>query len=231
MDKWRFFKGRVDFDRNVEKGIDMIYLLLMPILSTLIQFLIAGWFYIDVTNLWWISYIMNTGYCMYDCYKLKQARYSVDKFIMVSVLFVPLYIYKRMTLVKGNKWLFTAIWITVFVADLLIPNALWVKALEMSNPAMINAVKEDSFAQYTDIEIGELFEGTLDEYEWDTYMGMNRRILVKVSGRLEGEHFEVVFEVNMDSSFSISYMSWAGVRYSDDETHSVIEYLYEKVNE
>ena len=74
-----------------------------------------------------------------DYYRVKKAGYNADKLMAVFVFLIPLYIYKRMALVKGKKWTFTLIWVAVFVLDILIPATFWVKAINMSNPAMISS--------------------------------------------------------------------------------------------
>lgn len=204
----------------------IVFLLFVPVIATLIQYFIAGLFQIDVTKLWWIAYGLNVICCTIDYYKIKNAGYNANKLRGAFLFLVPLYIYKRMELVKGKKWLPTIIWTMVFVADLLIPATFWVKAVGMSNPAMITSVKDGSFYGYADITVGRIFDEALDDCEWDTYMGGNRRVLVQVTGEVEGYHLDTVFELKLDSSFDISYMSFGGNSCSAQEIRDVIEYLH-----
>ena len=147
---------------------------------------------------------------------------------MIAFLFlIPLYIYKRMEMVKGRKWLATFIWIVVFVVDLLIPNVFWVKLIGASNPSMITSVQEGAFYSLPDVKLGELFDRTLKDCEWETYMGANRRVLVSVDGLLEELKFEIVFEMKMDNSFEISSMRWGGQNCTSSQINDVLGYIFE----
>ena len=205
----------------------IIFLLFVPIISTFIQFLIAGWLQIDVNKLWGIVYGLNTICCAMDYHRVKKAGYNAGKLVAAFIFLVPLYIYKRMSLVKGKKWTFTLIWAAVFVLDILIPATFWVKAVDMSNPAMISTVKDGSFYGYEDTTVGRIFDRVLDDCEWNTYMGVNRRILVQVKGEVDGDELDTVFELDMDMSFEVSSMRLNGEFCSNQQINSIIEYLYE----
>ena len=117
----------------------IVFLLLVPIISTFMQYLIAGWLQVNANKLWWVAVGLNIICCTMDYYRVKKAGYNADKLMAAFVFLIHLYIYKRMALVKGKKWTFTLIWVAVFVLDILIPATFWVKAVNMSNPAMISS--------------------------------------------------------------------------------------------
>lgn len=205
----------------------IVFLLFVPIISTLIQFVIAGVFYIDASKLWWVAYGLNTVCCAIDYYHVKKAGYNANKLMIAFLFLIPLYIYKRMEMVNGRKWLATVIWIIVFVVDLLIPNVFWVKLIGASNPSMISSVQEGTFYSLPDVKLSSLFNRTLEDCEWETYMGANRRVLVSVDGLLEDRKFEIVFEMNMDNSFEISSMRWGGQNCTSSQMNDVLNYLFE----
>lgn len=207
----------------------IIFLLFVPIISSLIQFLIAGWFQIDANRLWWIAVGLNIFCCTMDYYRVKKAGYNADKLMAVFIFLIPLYIYKRMAMVNGKKWVFTLIWIAVFVLDLSIPATFWVKAVNMSNPAMISAVKDGSFYNFDDMTVGRMFDKALDDCEWNTYMGANRAILVQVEGEIDGHELNTVFELGMDMTFEISRMRVDGESCSNQEINVVLAHLYESI--
>ena len=132
-----------------------------------------------------------------------------------------------MEMVKGRKWLATFIWIVVFVVDLLIPNVFWVKLIGASNPSMITSVQEGAFYSLPDVKLCELFDRTLKDCGWETYMGANRRVLVSVDGLLEKQKFEIVFEMKMDNSFEISSMRWGGQNCTSSQINDVLGYIFE----
>lgn len=100
---------------NQMNNKSIIILLFVPILSTLIQYFIAGWFQVDAAKLWWVAVGLNYICCSIDCIMVKKAGYKADKLMGAVVFLIPLYIYKRMALVHGKKWLCTIIWTAVFV--------------------------------------------------------------------------------------------------------------------
>lgn len=208
----------------------IVFLLLVPIISTFMQYLIAGWLQVDANKLWWVAVGLNIICCTMDYYRVKKAGYNADKLMAAFVFLIPLYIYKRMALVKGKKWTFTLIWVAVFVLDILIPATFWVKAVNMSNPAMISSVKDGSFYSYEDTTVGRIFDRGLDNCEWNTYMGANRRILVQAKGEVDGYELDTVFELDMDMSFEVSSMRMNGELCSNQQINSIIKYLYEYRN-
>lgn len=226
-------------DEIVEKkvgNISIVLLLFVPVISSLIQYLIAGSFQVSADKLLWIVAALNIFCCTFDYYRVKKAGYDTDRLNTALLLFVPLYIYKRMALVNGKKWAFTLIWTTVLVLDILIPAEFWVKAINMSNPAMITVVKESSFSGAEDTTVEKMFVNALDHCQWSTYMGSNREILVQVEGVLEikGDEddpedavctLETVFEIDMASSCEVISMKEDGVEYSDDEITTMLTYL------
>lgn len=205
----------------------IILLLFVPILSTLIQFLIAGIFYIDVSKLWWIAYGLNTLCCSIDYYQIKKAGYNPNKLMVAFLLLIPLYIYKRMELVKGKKWLMSVIWIIVLVIDLLIPSAFWVKMLNLTNPSMITAVQEATFYDYPSVKLKELFDGTLEDCEWETCIGQHNSVLVSVSGILDENKIEIIFEINLDDSFEIRSIWLSGNYCTRQQINEIINYILE----
>lgn len=213
---------------NQINNIPIIILLFVPLISTLVQYLVAGIFQIEVNKIWWIAYGMNVLLCTIDFCILKKAGYKTGKLKAAFCILVPLYIYKRMSLVKGKKWLFTLIWTMFFVADMCMPPVLWVKVIGMSNPSMIEMVKQGEFYDYDDKKVGKIFEDALEDCEWDTYMGTNRRVLVQVKGEYGGSHVDIVFELDTDSSFEVSYMSVGGNKCSKKEQGVVLKHFCEK---
>ncbi len=208
----------------------IIFLLFVPIISTIVQYLIAGIFYIDASKLWWIAYGLNTLCCAIDYYNLKKAGHNTSKLMIAFLFLIPLYIYKRMAMVKGKKWLATGIWIVVFVVDLLIPNMFWVKTIGLTNPAVITSVQDGYFYSYPELKLDRMFNKALDDCEWETYMGGNRRVLVKVSGLLEGKRFETIFEMKIDNSFEVSSMRYGGNQLDSSTINRMIAYLCEEYN-
>ena len=85
----------------------IVFLLLVPIISTFMQYLIAGWLQVDANKLWWVAVGLNIICCTMDYYRVKKAGYNADKLMAAFVFLIPLYIYKRMALVKGKKWTLT----------------------------------------------------------------------------------------------------------------------------
>lgn len=222
---------------NKVGNVSIILLVFMPIVSTLLSYLLAGWLQISSDKLLWIAYVLNILCCTFDYYRVKNAGYNMDKLNAAFLLFVPLYIYRRMVLVNGKKWTFTLVWTVVFVLDILIPAPFWIKSVNMSNPAMITVVKEGSFVGCEDTTVGEMFANALEHCQWNTYMGSNREILVQVKGvlQMEGEgdepdtayDLETVFELKMDSSYEVTKMKDNVGTYSDDEITDMITYLYQ----
>lgn len=216
---------------NQMNNKSIIILLFVPILSTLIQYFIAGWFQVDAAKLWWVAVGLNYICCSIDCIMVKKAGYKADKLMGAVVFLIPLYIYKRMALVHGKKWLCTIIWTAVFVADLFIPSVFWVKAVDMSNPEMINGVKDSRPYNYEDMTIGEIFDGALDECTWCTYMGADRRILIQVNGKIDTyTKLDTVFVVNLDNSIDISSMSINGKSCDNSIRNAVMDLLYENAS-
>lgn len=78
----------------------IVFLLLVPIISTFMQYLIAGWLQVDANKLWWVAVGLNIICCTMDYYRVKKAGYNADKLMAAFVFLIPLYIYKRMALVK-----------------------------------------------------------------------------------------------------------------------------------
>ena len=210
---------------NVNNG-PFMFLLFIPVVSVFIQYLIAAWLYVDVIDLWWVSYIINTVCCCIDYYIVKKAGYDADKLTMAFLFLTPAYIYKRMKLVKGRKWLATIVWIIVFTVAVCIPDLLWVKLVGV-NPGVIRCVQEGRFDSYPELEVGKMFEQALTDSEWDTHFGSHNRVLVVVKGKFEGEKFETIFELDIDNSFEISSMRLAGRDLSKLE----IKIVLNKMNE
>lgn len=205
-----------------------IFLLFVPILATIIQYLIAGYFQIDVNELWWLMFVLNIICFSIDYFIVKKAGYNADKLTVAFLLFTPLYIYRRMKLVQGNKWFFTLVWTLNFLLAIFIPSTAWVKVVGMSNPAIISSLKGGSFQDYADTTIEKMFEATLNNCEWDTYVGPAREVFVDIKGYESGNLLDTVFEVNMDSSFQVFSMTYAGETFAPQQINNVLQYLYEQ---
>lgn len=209
-------------------NIPVAVLCVVPLIATLIQYLIAGVMQIDVNGLWWIAWIINSICCFVDCNILKKAGYRPDKAMEAFIVLIPLYIYRRMKLVGGKRWFFTGIWIVVFVIDLMIPMGYWVKTVGISNPAMITSVQGGKFDDFPEATIGQLFGKNLDNEKWTTYVGSRKRIFVKVTGKMEGESFEAVFEIDPDGILEITSMEMAGENFSNQDMNWMLSYFAEQ---
>lgn len=222
---------------NEVGNVSIILLVFVPIVSTLLSYLLAGWLQISSDKLMWVAYVLNILCCTFDYYRVKNAGYNMDKLNAAFLFFIPLYIYRRMVLVNGKKWMFTLLWTAVFALDIFIPASFWVKAVNMSNPAMITVVKEGSFVGCEGTTVEKMFTNALDNCLWNTYMGSDREIFVQVKGvlQMEGEgdepdivcDLETVFKINMDSSYEVIEMKENGSTYSDDEITNMLTYLYQ----
>lgn len=70
-----------------------------------------------------------------------------------------------------------------------------------------------------------MFENAVDDCEWDTNLGIKRKLIVSVNGELEGRSFETIFEVYNDDSFEVSSMRWGGGSCSRSERNRILEYI------
>lgn len=125
-----------------------IMLLIVPIIACLVKFYTAGILNIDSAKLWWIAYGFNSVFCIIDYARVKKAGYDTDGLSLTYVFLVPIYIYKRMRLVNGLKWISTIIWIASFAITLIVNDAFWVKIVGVSNPGIIRSVQEGHFRNY-----------------------------------------------------------------------------------
>lgn len=140
----------------------IVFLVFVPIISSLLQYLLAGWFEISADKLVWIAYILNVIFCLIDYSRVKKAGYDMSKLNLAFLLFIPLYIYKRVQLVNGRKWTLAILWTAILIIDMVIPAQLWVKMVNMSNPQMITAIKEGHFDGYKDVTVEKIFEKSLE---------------------------------------------------------------------
>ena len=51
----------------------IVFLVFVPIISSLLQYLLAGWFEISADKLVWIAYILNVIFCLIDYSSVKKA--------------------------------------------------------------------------------------------------------------------------------------------------------------
>ena len=214
----------------------IVFLVFVPIISSLLQYLLAGWNQISADRLFYIAYMLNFVCCLIDYSRVKKAGYDMSKLNLVFLFFLPLYIYRRVQLVNGRKWTLTILWTAILIIDMLIPAEFWVKVVNMSNPEMISIVKDGSFEDFKDKTVGRIFEDRLESCIWKTYMGENREIYVEVSGilRIEDDESDVgyvsynlktTFELGMGSSFEVVKMEEDGEAYTDDEISTMLSYL------
>ena len=70
---------------------------------------------IPVSSLWFVTLILNLLLCMIDERKLKKAGHDTWK--MGTAWFIPVYLYKRASILKQSKAYF-AVWIIVFIISL-----------------------------------------------------------------------------------------------------------------
>lgn len=205
----------------------------VPIISSLLQYLLAGWFEISADKLVWIAYILNVIFCLIDYSRVKkQAMICLN--LILHFAFIPLYIYKRVQLVNGRKWTLAILWTAILIIDMVIPAQLWVKMVNMSNPQMITAIKEGHFDGYKDVTVEKIFEKSLENCTWKTYLDNNKEILVEVSGVLNIEangtvtayNLDTVFKLNMDSSYEVVSMKDGVTSYSNEDILKMIAYLY-----
>ena len=212
----------------------IVFLVFVPIISSLLQYLLAGWFEISADKLVWIAYILNVIFCLIDYSRVKKAGYDMSKLNLAFLLFIPLYIYKRVQLVNGRKWTLAILWTAILIIDMVIPAQLWVKMVNMSNPQMITAIKEGHFDGYKDVTVEKIFEKSLENCTWKTYLDNNKEILVEVSGVLNIEangtvttyNLDTVFKLNMDSSYEVVSMKDGVTSYSNEDILKMIAYLY-----
>ena len=73
-----------------------------------------------------------------------------------------------------------------------------------------------------------MFENTIEDCKWETYIASNNRVVVRVSGILDGRTFEIIYDIAMDKSFEISSMRWKGEFCTKEENKEMLMYLYEK---
>lgn len=214
----------------------IVFLVFVPIISSLLQYLLAGWNQISADRLFNIAYMLNFVCCLIDYSRVKKAGYDMSKLNLVFLFFLPLYIYRRVQLVNGRKWTLTILWTAILIIDMLIPAEFWVKVVNMSNPDMISIVKDGAFDDFKDKTVGRIFEDRLESCIWKTYMGENREIYVEVSGilRIEDDESDVgyvsynlktTFELGMGSSFEVVKMEEDGEAYTDDEISTMLSYL------
>lgn len=214
----------------------IVFLVFVPIISSLLQYLLAGWNQISADRLFYIAYMLNFVCCLIDYSRVKKAGYDMSKLNLVFLFFLPLYIYRRVQLVNGRKWTLTILWTAILIIDMLIPAEFWVKVVNMSNPDMISIVKDGAFDDFKDKTVGRIFEDRLESCIWKTYMGENREIYVEVSGilRIEDDESDVgyvsynlktTFELGMGSSFEVVKMEEDGEAYTDDEISTMLSYL------
>ena len=206
----------------------MSFLLVAPIISMMFVFFNAGFFYVESSKLLWIVYLVNSLCCAVDYYYVKKAHYVTNKEMMFYILLTPLYIYKRIELIQGRKWLITMIWTVFLVISIIIPSVFWVKLFGMSNPTIISYVQEGTSSYCPNVELGDLFENTIEDCKWETYIASNNRVVVRVSGILDGRTFEIIYDIAMDKSFEISSMRWKGEFCTKEENKEMLMYLYEK---
>lgn len=214
----------------------IVFLVFVPIISSLLQYLFAGWNQISADRFFNITYMLNFVCCLIDYSRVKKAGYDISKLNLAFLFFLPLYIYRRVQLVNGKKWTLTILWTAILIIDMLIPAEFWVKVVNMSNPEMISIVKDGAFDDFKDKTVGRIFEDRLESCIWKTYMGENREIYVEVSGILRikddesnvgyvSHNLKTTFELGMGSSFGVVKMEEEGEAYTDDEISTMLSYL------
>jgi len=210
------------------KNTGIWILLVMPIISSFITILISGIFNINPVNIWWLTWVLNALFCEIDCYHLRKAGYPTDKIIRMAVFLVPVYIYRRMKLVNGKRWIFTFLWIIVFIADILIPDLFWVKSIGISNPGVIDSVRYGTFSFCPDDKIDDIFNATIKDCNWDTYLDADRDVYVTLKGTYCEEDIKFVFRFINNTQFKISSIYVEGEKCSNSKEEMILGWIWEE---
>lgn len=204
-------------------------MIFVPIVSSFLQHLIASTFNIEFTEIWWIALVINVVCCTIDCSNVKRAGYPVDKIMKAFVFLVPLYIYKRMKLVKGKKWMYTIIWCVGLIVDICISDVFWVSLIGQSDSSMIQAVQDGTLYGYRTATVEDLLDNAFENCYWDTYVQGDRSVIVESSGVIDDNEYIIKWIVNMNGSFNYYAMEINGEKYNSDDFQTimkVIEYDY-----
>ncbi len=189
----------------------------MPLIGLSIENAGSILFNTPISNLWWITLILNIVLCYIDERKIKKI-YPEIPLMREWVLLIPVYLFKRAKALKQTMAYFI-VWIVMFAIICFVPQNLILNNSTLNfglgSSQTISTVKSGEFFDYSGMSVGQAIDDYLIEEKWTSFNTDSGQQVVQVEGETpykddKSSLLLIQFIVANDGSFSMSYLSVDG---------------------
>jgi hypothetical protein len=203
----------------------------VPILGTLLEYIIAGEIGIASGSLWFVTIAINCIICVMDERKLKNAGYDTKKVIVWAIFLVPVYLYKRAKLLKHNPS-YLVVWCLTFALLVFYPSVIS-EITGIADPSAVVLIQDGSLYAYPDVTVEEMIDAYFANPKWEALVAEDKNTYVNVSGGImyynEEAEALIQFLVKEDDTFEFNALEIDGTPYNQSMFMLLLEEMYEEL--
>ncbi len=200
----------------------------MPILGTVLEYIIVGALGIYTTSIWVITVAFNIMLCMSDEMMLRKAGYSNVNRIVWTVFIIPIYLFSRAKLLKQHNT-YAIVWCITFLVLIFSPQVIS-QITGVGNPAAISVVQDGTLYAYPDETIEEMVSGFVDNPEWSVIVADDGNTYVNVEGVILYDNAPVdmflQYRIYDDNTFEFYALEFDGIPQNTLMYTTLIEAMY-----
>lgn len=201
-----------------------------PIIGMILEIIISDITHIDVSNLWFITVIINIIICTSDAAYLKKLGYTEKGLFFWGLTFIPIYLLKRAKLLK-QKYYYLVVWIISFAILIFLPGLIANTQGNVDN-RIIYTVKNGALFDYPDKTIGEMVEGFVGDPKWEAIVDDDGITYVNIGGSIFYNDSKVrmllQYKINDDDTFELQALEFNGEPQNILTYNALIRLMYEE---
>ena len=202
----------------------------VPIIGTVLEYLISGAIGATSGSLWVVSVILNCILCITDKRKLKKAGYNTKQLMLWAIFLVPIYLFRRAYLLK-QKNVYAIVWCVTFAILLFAPS--WISGITgITDPSVVTSVKGGVLTSYPNKTVEQMVDKYFSYPKWEAIVATDRNTYVNITGKISYDNKNVnvlmQYKVNTDNSFELKALEFDGVPQNLIVYNALIESMYNK---
>ena len=199
-----------------------------PIIGMIFEIIISDITHIEVSNLWFITVIINIIICTSDAAYLKKLGYTEKGLFFWGLTFIPIYLLKRAKLLK-QKYYYVVVWIISFAILLFSPGVIANTQGNVNN-RIIYTVKNGALFDYPDKTIGKMVEGFVGDPKWEAIVDYDGITYVNITGSILYNDSKVKmllqYKINDDDTFELQALEFNGEPQNILTYNTLIKAMY-----
>ncbi len=201
----------------------------VPILGTVLEYLISGAIGVTSASLWFVTVILNTVLCIIDQRKLKRAGYQIKELLVWAIFLVPVYLFRRAYILK-QKNIYAIVWCLTFAILLFAPSVIS-RTTGVADPSVVTNLKNATLNSYPNKTVGQMVDNYFGNPSWKAIVANDGNTYINITGNItyDGKTVDVLlqYKYNSNNTYDFKALEFNEVPQAKTVYQQLVQSMYD----